>query len=92
MNIYNFIFIFGIIAVIMIGSVLLYYLIFHFVIIFRGITQYEYMFNIDLKEEKYFESINNVSRYSKFTDIFGTNPLLWFLPLSKFNYFNFNRI
>ena len=74
----------GIIVVILIGSVLLYYLIFHINLILKGISQYEYMFNIELKEEKYFESMNNHrSKLTKFTDVLGSNPIFWFLPFSK---------
>jgi hypothetical protein len=46
------------------------------------------MFNIELKEENFFESMNNHrSNYAKFTEIFGSNPLLWFFPISKFKKF-----
>lgn len=43
------------------------------------------MFNIELKEENFFEAMNkHRSKYSKFIDVFGSNPLLWFLPISKY--------
>merc|ERR1711957_907151 len=48
-------FIFMILFVIIVGSVLVYFLVFHFTLFLRGITQFEFMFNIDIKEEKYFE-------------------------------------
>ncbi len=84
MDYLSLIYLIGITVIIVIGSVLLYYLIFQFSLIFRGISQYEYMFNIDLKEEKYFSLINNKTKYEKFTEIFGTNPLFWLIPISKY--------
>ena len=72
-----------ILFVIIIGSVLVYYLVFHFTLLFKGLTQFEFMFNIEIKDEKYFDGYKHRTKYEKFKEIFGENPLLWFIPIGK---------
>merc|ERR1711957_220951 len=72
-----------ILFVIIIGSVLVYYLVFHFTLFLRGNTQFEFMFNIDIKEETYFNKFKERTRYERFVEIFGANPILWFIPIGK---------
>lgn len=49
---------------------LFYLILYHVKIIIKGISQFEYVLGVDLKEFEYFENIKNKTFYEMFTDVF----------------------
>ena len=41
------------------------------------------MFAYDLRYSEYYKYFQTLSRWEKFTDIFGKNPFFWFFPAKK---------
>ena len=59
-----------------------YYLTLHLFLIFTGYTQVEYMFKFYLIYDEYFYKITkNKTAFQKFKEVFGKNPIYWFLPI-----------
>lgn len=82
-------FMFILISMIIIECLLIYFFIFHITLVLKGISQYEHTFSYPSKEPDYYDTIINKSMWTCFIDIFGTNPLYWFLPICNFFRFNY---
>ena len=61
-------------------------MIYHFSLILKGITQIEDTFRYDQRYEDYYCFLNSMTKWKRFIIVFGANPLIWILPLSKKNF------
>jgi hypothetical protein len=73
-------------GVCLVGSLVLYFMIYHFSLILKGITQIEDTFRYDQIYEDYYCFLNSVSKWKRFILVFGGNPLIWLLPISMKNF------
>lgn len=76
----------------LVGSLIFYFMFFHFTLIFRGITQIEETFRFDQRYDDYYCFLQKLSKWEKFKIVFGWNPLFWLIPISSFLFINYLEI
>jgi len=82
-SLFTIIYIMIIIIMLTIECLLIYFFIFHLLLIFQGITQYEYTFKFHIYDQDYYSEILKKSLWEKFIEVFGENSFFWFFPISK---------
>jgi hypothetical protein len=58
---------------------------YHIFITFLGLTQLEDSFRFDQRYDDYYVPLlKKYGRIQKFVSVFGSNPIIWLLPISKY--------
>lgn len=69
-------------AIFVLESMVFYFFVYHLSCLTKGVTEFEHIFRKNTINRYLFLKIEAESNFSKFLSIFGTNPLIWFLPFS----------
>ena len=69
-------------VMLVVACLLLYYLVYHMNLVFKGITQMEDILRFDQRYDEYYDLIlKNKTNWMKFTFVFGSNILFWIIPV-----------
>lgn len=69
-------------VMLVVSCLLLYYLVYHMNLVFKGITQMEDILRFDQRYDEYYDFIlKNKTNWMKFTYVFGNNFLFWIIPV-----------
>lgn len=80
---FNYIVYFITISLVIIVILLIYYLTFHLILVFKGLSQIEHMFRLYNVNNIYYDKLNDKkSNYTKWCEVFGNNFLVWFVPVN----------